>query len=110
MTIRLGENDGQRDAVGIGEHMVLASQFAPIRGIWAGFFASTGSAHRSAVHKRPKPINLVACLEFGKENLKNALPNPGFLPLPKAAQASVSGGKITGGGKRPPRNTRLEDE
>ena len=28
--------------------MVLASQFAPIRGIWAGFCASAGCAHRGA--------------------------------------------------------------
>src|SRR5438128_760499 len=90
--------------------MMLASQFAPIRGIGAGFFASTGSTQRGAIHESAIPIDLVGCLEFRKHRFKNTLPNPGFLPLAKATQARVSGGKITGGREPPPRDTRSQDE
>jgi len=90
--------------------MVLASQFAPIRGIWAGFLTSARGTHRRAIYESAIPVDPVSCLEFRQQPLKNALPNPRFLPLPKAAQAGVSGGEITGGRKPPPRNTRPQDE
>ena len=89
---------------------MLASQFAPIRGIWAGFCASAGGSHRGAIHKSAIPIDLVSCLEFREQNFKKALPNPRFLPLSQTTQAGVSGGKITGGRKPSPRDTRAQDE
>jgi len=42
--VRPGKEDRQRDAVGIGEQMVLAAELAPIRGIWASFLASARRA------------------------------------------------------------------
>jgi hypothetical protein len=90
--------------------MVLAPQLAPIRGIGAGCFASARSADRGAIHESAIPIDLVGGLEFREQNFANALPDPRFLPLPKAAQARVSGRKITGGRKGPPRDARLQDE
>src|SRR5437870_137335 len=90
--------------------MVLASQFAPIRGIWAGFCASAGCAHRSAVHESAIPIDLVGCLEFCKQRFENALPNTCFLPLPKTTLTRLSGGEIAGRRKPPPWNARPENE
>jgi hypothetical protein len=84
--------------VGIGEQMVFTSQFAAIRGIWAGFFTSTGGTQRGAIHESAIPIDLVGGLKFRKQGFKNTLPNTGLLPLSKAAQARVSRRKILGGG------------
>ena len=39
MDIRARERARERDAVGVGNNMVLATAFAPIRRVWAGFFA-----------------------------------------------------------------------
>jgi len=110
VTVRLGKDTGQGDAVGIGEQMVLASQFPPIRGIWASFCASARCAHRGAVHERAIPIDLVGCLEFRKQLFENALPNACLLPLSKTALAGLSGGEIAGCGKPPPWNTRPQHE
>jgi hypothetical protein len=110
MTVGPGQGDGQGDPVGVGEQMVLAAQFAPIRGIWAGFFTSTRSTQRGAIHESAIPIDLVSGLEFRKQGFENTLPNPGLLPLAKAAQARVSGGKVTGGREPTPRDTRPQDE
>jgi hypothetical protein len=96
--------------VGIGEQMVFAAQFAPIRGIWAGFVASAGSPQRGAIHQSALPIDLVGCLEFREQEFEKALPNPCLLPLPKVAQAGVSRGKIARGRKATPRDTRPQDE
>src|ERR1700682_2824343 len=90
--------------------MVLTSQFAPIRGIWACFCASAGSAQRGAIHERTIPIDLVGCLEFSEQDFKKALPDPCLLPLPEATQAGESRGKSTGGRKGPPGDTCLQDE
>jgi len=90
--------------------MMFASQFAPIRGIWAGFFASAGSAHRGAIHESTVPIDLVGCLEFCEQNFKKALPDPRLLPLSKMTQAGVPGRKIIGGRKPTPRDARPQNE
>src|SRR6266404_1229008 len=90
--------------------MVLASQFAPIRGIWAGFCASAGRSNRGAVDKCAIPIDLVGCLEFRKQTFKDALPDARFLPLLKMAPASLSAGKVIGRRKPAPGNARPESE
>jgi hypothetical protein len=110
MTVGSGQGNGQGDAVGIGEQMMFAAQFASIRGIWAGFFTSTGSTQRGAIHESSIPIDLVRGLKFRKQGFENTLPNAGLLPLSKAAQARVSRGKILGGREPTPRNTRPQDE
>jgi hypothetical protein len=110
MTVRSGQATGQRNAVGIGEHMVLASQFAPIRGIWAGFFTAARSTYRGAIHQSAIPVDLVSRLEFGEQRLENPLPNPSLLPLAKATQAGVPGGKVRRGRKPPPRDPGSQDE
>src|SRR5262245_44511191 len=90
--------------------MVLASQFAPISGIWAGFCASAGCAHRGAIHERAISIDLVGCLEFRKQHFENALPNACLLPLSKTTLAGLSGREIAGCRKPPPGNARPENE
>jgi hypothetical protein len=110
MTVGPGQGNSQGDAVGIGEQMVLAPQFALIRGIWASFLTSTRSTQGGAIHESTIPIDLVSSLEFRKQGFENTLPNPCFLPLAKAAQARVSGGKIPGGREPSPRDTRPQDE
>jgi hypothetical protein len=110
MTIGPGQGGRQRDAIGICQQMVLASQFAPIRGIWASFLASARSAHRGAVHEGTIPIDLVGCLEFREQCFENLLPNSRLLPSPKVAEASVSGGKIAGSGQGTPGYAGMQNE
>src|SRR5438876_7062775 len=90
--------------------MVLASQFAPIRGIWAGFCASAGGTHRGAIDKCAIPIDLVGCLEFRKQTFEDVLPNARLLPLPKMAAAGLSTGEIAGRREPAPGNARPENE
>src|SRR5258708_7592241 len=90
--------------------MVLASQFAPICGIWAGFCATPGGAHRCTIHECPIPIDLLRCLEVRKPRFEDALPNTCFVPLLKMAPAGFATGKIAGRRKPTPGNARPEDE
>src|ERR1051325_2350319 len=76
MTISSSQGNSQGDAVSIGKQMLLASQFAPIRGIWAGFFTSTGGTQGRAIDECAIPIDLVLSLEFRKQRLKDTLPKP----------------------------------
>jgi len=96
--------------VGIGQQMVFAPQLAPIRGIWAGFFASARSPQRSAVHESAVPIDLVFGLEVREQEFKKALPNSGSLPSAQVAQAGESRGKRTGSRKTTPGDARSQDE
>src|SRR5882724_9736136 len=90
--------------------MVLASQFASIRGIWAGFCASAGGAQRGAIHQSAIPIDLVDGLEFSQEDFEKPLPNPFLLPSPQMPQTGESGGEIGGSRQRPPGDARLQNE
>lgn len=110
VTVRLGKNDGQRDAVGIGKHMVLASQFAPIRGIWAGFCASARSTYRGAIDQGAILVDLVGCLKFGQQTFEDILPDTSFVPMAKMAPAGLPRGKIAGCRKPAPGNAGAEHE
>src|SRR3989442_10215752 len=77
----------QRDASAIGDHMVLASQFAPIRGIWAGFFASLQRTQRGAVHDGARPIDLIRLAKFFEQHLMEALPHARPVPGTKITPA-----------------------
>lgn len=90
--------------------MVLASQFAPIRGIWPGFCASARRSNRGAVDQPAIPIDLVGCLEFRKQIFKDVLPDTRFLPLPKITPAGLSAGKVAGRRKPSPRDARAENQ
>jgi hypothetical protein len=110
MTIGTGQGNGQGNAARVGEQMVFTAQFAPICGIWAGFFTPTRRSHRGAVYESAIPIDLVGGLEFCKQAFENTLPNSGPLPLTKAAQAGVAGRKIAGSREPTPRDTGSQDE
>jgi hypothetical protein len=110
VTVRPGQSYCERDAMCVGEQMVFAAQFAPIRGIWAGFVASARGSRRSAIHQGPIPIDLVLRLEFCKQTFEKALPDPCFLPLPKVAQAGESGREVACGRQVAPWNSGSQDE
>src|SRR5947208_1490209 len=90
--------------------MVLASQFAPICGIWAGFCATARCAHRGAVHQCAIPIDLVRCLKFREQHFEDLLPNACLLPLPKITPAGLPTGKIAGRRKPAPGDAGPKDE
>jgi hypothetical protein len=108
--VRFGQNNRQRDAVGIRDQMMLASQFAPIRGIWASFVSTTGGSDRGAIHDCAIPIDLVSRLEISEQRFKNALPDSGTMPSSQVTQAGVPGGEVGGRWERPPRNARTKHE
>jgi hypothetical protein len=56
----------QRNALGIGQHVVLATGFAAIRGVRAGILASLGGLGEGGVDQAPPPIDLVGPIEFGE--------------------------------------------
>ena len=90
MAIRPGQDRCQRNAMAIGQEMVLAARFAPIRGIWAGFLASARSTHGRAIHQSAIPVDLVGGLKFREQRFKKALPNPLFVPSPQMAPAGLA--------------------
>src|SRR5262245_66585973 len=90
--------------------MMLTSQFAPIRGIWAGFCASARCANRRTVHEGPIPIDLVPCLKLCKQVFEKALPNPCFVPSTKIASTGLSAREVGGRREPAPWDTRAENE
>ena len=61
------DSDVERDAVGVGQHVMFAAGLAAICGIWAGFFAAFGGLGESGVDESAFPIDLVGAVEFGQE-------------------------------------------
>src|ERR1700676_4523233 len=90
--------------------MVFAAQFASIRGIWTGFLTRAGNTYLETNHKGAKPIDLVSCLEFRQQRFEKTLPNPCLLPVPKVAQAGVSGRKSTCRRKGAPGDASPQDK
>jgi|SRR4051812_45418314 len=74
VAVRLGQDDGQGDAPTISEQMMLASQFASIRWIWAGFGTSARRSQRRTIDQGPIPIDLVLLLKLGQQRLEQPLP------------------------------------
>jgi len=110
MAVGPGQDARQRDPSAVGEQMVLASQFAPIRWIWAGFCASTRGAQRGAIHEGPIPVNLVLLLKLGQQGLEQALPDPGLMPPLQSPPTGVSRGEITGRREPAPGDARPQYE
>lgn len=110
MTVRLSQDDRQWNAIAVSEQMVLASRFAPIRGIWARFCASTRSTKRRAIYQGTIPIDPMGRLQFGQQGFKDALPDARAVPASEVTQASVTGRKVRGGGEPAPGNPRAEHE
>src|SRR5882724_3466446 len=90
--------------------MMFAAQFAPIRGIWAGFRASARSPYRGTVDQNAIPIDLVACLEFCEQSLEKVLPDAGLLPASQMTQAGEPRRKIARSRQKPPRHTGSQDK
>jgi hypothetical protein len=94
VAVRLGQDDGQGDALTISEQMMFASKFASIRWIWAGFGTSAGRSQRRTVDQRPIPIDLVPFLKFGQQRFEEPLPNASSLPTLESTTTRIPRRKI----------------
>ncbi len=62
--ISSGQLYSQRNSVSIGQQVMLASFFTPIRGIWACFFASARCLDQGCINDSSAPIDLPARLKL----------------------------------------------
>lgn len=88
MDIGGGHRRVQRDAVRVGQHMVLATGLAAVGGVRSRGFASFGGLGEGSVDERTRPIDRVGTVQFGQEQGVQALPDAGLVP---DAQVMVAG-------------------
>lgn len=105
-----GEDHGERDAVRIGEHVVLAAGFAAIRGVLASVLAAFGGLGEGAVDDGPRPIDEVRRVEFGQKQGVKLLPDADGVPVPQIFAAGLAAAPTEFGRQIVPGNAGLEDE
>ncbi len=59
VAIGRSHNQVERNSVSIGQHMMFATWFPPICGIWAGFVATPDRTNRRTIHGGSRPIDLI---------------------------------------------------
>src|SRR5205085_7129502 len=90
--------------------MMLATQFAAIYRVFAGFLAAMTGSHTRTINYPSLPIELPLRLKFSQEALPQPLPDTASLPFEESAAAGMTGRKIAGGRKRFPGDPSLKNE
>lgn len=90
MHVGRGQDQYQRHAPSIGEQVMLAAGFTPIRGIWARFGATAHSAEHGAIHNRPRPIDFVSPVQLGQQPFVQMLPHTVGLPITQSTPTGHS--------------------
>src|SRR6185369_13632899 len=101
---------GQGDTLTIGHHVMLAARFAPIRGIWAGIFASFRRLGKGGVDQSAAPVDLVSAIQFGQQHRMQLHPHAGLVPSLQVVSAGLAATKAQFRRQVVPSDTRLEDE
>ena len=76
-----GDDNGQGSSIGIGNHVMLYSQFPSVDGIWACFAPSAGSPDRRTVDYGVLHVKLSFATKFGQEKLAQSFPNASSMPF-----------------------------
>src|SRR5580700_8726226 len=101
---------GQGDALGIRQHMVLATGFAPIRGIGAGILASFGRLGEAGIDQSAAPVDLVGAIEFRQQQRMQLDPDAGLVPGLQVMSARLAATATQFGRQVIPSNPGLQDE
>src|SRR4051812_26084878 len=78
---------GQRDAAGVGDHMVLAAGLGAVDRAGAGLLAAIGGPHEAAVDQGPRPVDLVGAPQPVEQDLVDLVPGAVGLPVPQPPPA-----------------------
>ena len=77
----------QGDAVSIDDEVVLRAEFAAIRGVAARLLATSLGAYRPGVGRNTRPVDAALVPEVVQDDVQNAIPDAGLLPIAQAAPA-----------------------
>jgi hypothetical protein len=80
----------QRDAVTVHHGVVLTPFLSAIGGTWAGFFTTTPRPDERAIHRRPRPVDLVRALQLGQQHGMETVPDAGAIPRLEPAAAAIA--------------------
>jgi hypothetical protein len=110
MSISARQPDRKWHAAALHQQMVFATQFAPIRRIFAGFLASVARSDSGAIDHPPLPIELPLGLQLRQDALPQPVPDAPLVPLHESAPAGMARRKIPRRRKGFPRDAGLENK
>ncbi len=93
MPISSGQGSREWDALSLDQQMMLAPQFAPIRGVFADFLAPVTRSHTGTVNDTPLPIKLPLGLKLRENALPQPTPNAPLIPFEESAATGMPEGK-----------------
>ena len=105
-----GHFDLKRNALPVGDDVMLAAGFPPIGRVWSSVFTSSYSPHRAAVGCGVAPINAGRRVDLGQKNLVQPLEDSCFLPIAQATPASHTAPAAHLLRQHLPGNARLQDK
>ena len=110
LTLAAVTERGQRDAVGVGDHVVLAAGLGPVHRAGAGRLAAVGRPHEAAVDQRPRPVDLVGAPEPVEQDLVDLVPGAVGLPVAQPPPAGHAAAAAHLAGQVLPGDAGLEHE
>jgi len=78
------------NALGVGQHMMLASRFAAIRWVWPSVLTSFGRFGEGSIDKSTFPVDLIGAIEFGQEQRMELQPDAGLMPEAQVVTAGLA--------------------
>ena len=101
---------GQRDAIGINENVLLDARSSAICGVFAAALHALEGAGEGAIDGRPRPIDEVGIVQTCEQDVVEARPDTGLVPVAKATPAGHAAATAHLGGQVFPADAGLEDE
>src|SRR5439155_15283481 len=90
--------------------VVLAARFAAVRRVRAGLLPAAEGAAERRIDRAPLPIDLVGAAQLGQQQLVQALPNAGAVPVLETVEAGHAAAAAHLLGEVLPGDAGLEDE
>jgi hypothetical protein len=97
-------------AIGIDEDMLLDAGASAIRGIFAASFDALEGAGVGAIDGCSRPIDAVGIVQALEQDLVQAWPDTGLIPVAEATPAGLAAATAEFGGQVVPGDVGLEDE
>src|SRR5690349_17312635 len=90
--------------------MVLAAEFAAIRGIGAGILATFGRLGEAGINQSAAPVDPVGAIKFCQEHGMQLDPNAGLVPNLQVMSTRLAAAVAQVGRQIIPSNPRLKDK
>lgn len=110
VAVAAGQRRGQRDAVRLDDHVVLAANLAPVHRGRTGGRPALHRADVAGVDCGAGEVQQVCGLQFGEQQLVQALPDPGLVPVPQPSPAGHPRAEAQLLGQKLPADPGVENE